>query len=231
MINMCKWFKKDNNDVTRPHVNNYEVDDKGNIKIRVFSAHMWNHSTELSISKESIISHSDTNIICLRYEKSYNHQGFIYNFPYPKYCINYIETIEKKENFIAYKETKLETYKYESEDKIWHHVNTDTIGKEIMLERTPQEVFEKEFKSKYKLIDTMDEFNDYLSSYLDCNTWCRKKLYNKMKELGLGDGFINQFADLIGNDLNKYYAMIDLANEVTDKDTLMYLYTYKFQKN
>jgi hypothetical protein len=68
-----------------------------------------------------------------------------------------------------------------------------------------------------------------MSSTLDCNTWCRKKVYNKIKELGLGDGFINQFADLIGNDLDKYHAMIDLANEVTDKDTLMYLYTYKFR--
>ena len=52
-----------------------------------------------------------------------------------------------------------------------------------------------------------------------------------MKELGLCDGFINNFADLIGNDLNKYHAMIDLASEVKDRDTLMYLYTYKFRKD
>ena len=227
---MCKWFKRDDNKASKPQVNNYKIDDKGNIEIRVFSW-VYNIPIELLLSKESIISQSNENIVFKRYQTFYNHQTiFPHGFPSPTYLIDYTKTIEKKENFITYKETKLETYEHRS-NGVWNLINTDVIGKEITLERTPQEVFEKEFKSKYKLIDTMDEFNDYLSSALDCNTWCRKKLYDKMKELGLGDGFINQFADLIGNDLNKYYAMIDLATEVTDKDTLMYLYTYKFQKN
>lgn len=140
------------------------------------------------------------------------------------------KSIEEKENYIKYKETQLKTYEYFKEEKYWKLINTDIIGTEIVYEKTPLEVFKENCKSKYKLLETEDEFNEYITSTLDCNTWCRNKLYNKMKKLELGDGFINQFADLIGNDLDKYHAIIDLANEITDKDTLMYLYTYKFGK-
>lgn len=136
---------------------------------------------------------------------------------------------EYKRNYIHYRRIDIETYKYSLEKQYWELISTVKGKSEIDYELTPLERF-KDYGSKYKLIETEDEFNEYLSSTLDCNTWCRMKLYNKMKELGLGDGFINQFADLVGNDLDKYHAMIDLANEVSDKDTLMYLYTYKFSQ-
>ena len=51
-----------------------------------------------------------------------------------------------------------------------------------------------------------------------------------MKELNLGNGFITDFADLIGNDRDKYHTMVDLASEVKDLDILMYLLVYKFGK-
>ena len=244
-MNMFKWFKK-NKDVESEEpnkkeeikdpkkikiANNYEVKDNGDISIR------FEHSTrngygwtryEHSISKESIISHTKNNIVCKHYEYFYNHENPWYigvgSFPYVENVVKY------KKNLIKYKETQIQTLKYYPEEEVWRVVNVDNINKEIVFEETPLEVFLKSFKGKYKLIETEDEFNDYLSSTFDCDTWCRKKLYDKMKELGLGDGFINSFADLVGNNLDKYHAMIDLANEVTDKDTLMYLYTYKFRQ-
>lgn len=207
--------------------NNYNIDDKGNIIIiDVICGQRW--FSDLSIPKESIISHTEKSIVFKDYVTTYNHR---ITWGYDNYYIDYTQTMENKENFIQYKETQIKTFKYVSGIERWSLNERETVGTEVISERTPLDVFEKEFKSKYKLIETEDEFNDYISSTLDCDTWCRKKLYNKMKELGLGGGFINQFADLVGNNLDKYYAMIDLANEVSDKDTLMYLYTYKFGKN
>lgn len=245
---MFGWFKKNKNvedeqlnkteNVEKPVekqkeikiANNYEVKDNGNISIK------FEHSThngygwaryERSISKESILSHTKNNIACKHFEYFYNHEN--------PWCVSTVpwadvkDIVEYKENLIKYKEEQIQTLEYYPEERLWRVANVDTIGKEVVYEKTPLEVFVESFEGKYKLIETEDEFNDYVSSSLDCNTWCRMKLYNKMKELGLGDGFINSFADLVGNDLEKYHAMIDLASEVTDKDTLMYLYTYKFK--
>lgn len=205
--------------------NNYKIDDKGNIVISALCGGGW--FPEYSISKEAIISYTENSIVFKDYVTTYNHQ---ITWGCENYYIDYTQTMENKENFIQYKETQIKTFKFFSSWTRWNLSNSETVGTEVLSERTPLDVFEKEFESKYKLIETTDEFNEYMASALDCDTWCRKKLYDKMKELGLGDGFINQFADLIGNDLDKYHAMIDLANEVADKDTLMYLYTHKFSK-
>ena len=242
---MFNWFNKNENveneesnkteKVEKPKeikiANNYEVKDNGDISIK-FEHHTHNGygwtRYEHSISKESIISHTKNNIVCKHYEYFYNHENPWYvgvsSLP------DVEDVIEYKENLIKYKETQIQTLEYYPEERLWKVTNVDNIGRDVVSEKTPLEVFLESFKSKYKLIETEDELNDYLSSTLDCNTWCRMKLYNKMKELGLGDGFINSFADLVGNDLDKYHAMIDLANEVSDKDTLMYLYTYKFKE-
>lgn len=238
MVDMCKWFNKNKNEkeikenkITNNIVNNYETKENGDIKIKVLMRDIFygrnTYKRDIVISKSSIISHTKNSIVFKDYR-------YYYNFEYNGYVSAYADTnksIEEKENFIKYKEAQIKTYEYLKEDNCWKLKNTDVVGTEVVSEKTPLEIFKDESESKYKLIETEDEFNEYMSSSLDCDTWCRKKLYNKMKELGLGDGFINQFADLVGNDLDKYYAMIDLANEVSDKDTLMYLYTYKFRKD
>lgn len=224
MFNLFKENKEDNKDkvnVKENKTNNYE--DKGN-KI-VINVHMiyagWYSYDDITIPKSSIITHTNDTIIFKDYETSYN-----YNMAY--------KSIENKEIFIEYKNTYIKTYtytkKFHCDEWYWKQTGRKLENREIISKKTPLEIF-KEYNSKYKLIETEEELNKYLSSTLDCDTWCRMKLYNKMKELGLGDGFINNFADLVGNDLDKYHAMIDLANEVTDKDTLMYLYTYKFRKD
>lgn len=232
---MFNWFKnKDEEEAKEVKVvfnkNNYEKTENGDIKIRV----EWNFNywIDMEIPKDDIVSHAEKIIVFKDYRNYYNFESsYYYNFESGRIFYNEIpcKSIENKKNLIKYKETQLKTYEYFKEDKCWKLTSTNVVGTEIAYEKTPLEVF-NDNESKYKLIETEEEFNEYLSSDLDCDTWCRKKLYGKMKDLGLGDGFINQFADLVGNDLDKYHGMIDLAGEVTDKDTLMYLYTYKFSK-
>lgn len=113
---------------------------------------------------------------------------------------------------------------------VWVIYENKFVEKHLIEELSIQEYFKRYYDSKYKLIETEDELNEYLESKLSCDDWCRLKLVKKMKEIELGDGFINGFADLIGNDLDKYHQMIDLANECSDKDILMYLFTFKFGK-
>ena len=227
IIDLFNWSNEDTKDIIS---NNYQIDDNGCIKIKV-QKDVWlggtSRTKDISIDKSLIVSHTENNIEFRSYEYYSNFE------PKTIYGIQYgdsNEPIESKQNFIRYKEKQIHTYEYSKEDECWKFIKRDIVGREVVSKTTPLEIFVNQRDSKYKLIETIDEFNNYLSSALDCDTWCRKKLYDKMKELGLGDGFINQFADLVGNDLDKYHAMIDLANEVTDKDTLMYLYTYKFRK-
>lgn len=233
---MFKWFNRNKNEskeikeeikeTKKIKPDNYNIDDNGNIKAKVVSNGFYYN---FSIPKESIISHSEKIITFYSHVDWYNHQTkFGYDGWGDRFFVNYDQTMENKEEFIEYKETQIKTLEHLSDNR-WNFVKKETVKNEIVSKRTPLEVFVEEFNCKYKLIETVDEFNNYLSSALECDTWCRKKLYDKMKELGLGDGFINSFADLVGNDLDKYHAMIDLANEVSDKDTLMYLYTYKFK--
>lgn len=242
MVSMCKWFNKnkDEKEVREVKIvdgntnngNNYETKENGDIKIKVevnsVVNYWFKYKDDMVIPKDDIVSHTENIIVFKDYRDYYNFESSYmgYNF----YGGNPCMSIENKESFIKYKETQLKTYEYFKEEKCWKLTSTNVVGAEIVYKKTPLEVFNYNESKKYKLIETEEELYDYIKSTLDCDTWCRKKLYDKMKELGLGDGFINQFADLVGNDLNKYHAMIDLANEVTDKDTLMYLYTYKFSK-
>jgi hypothetical protein len=223
---MFKWFNKNKNE--KP--SNYTITSNNEIEIKIFDAASWAVWETLLIPVSSVISYNEERIIFEDADISYSHYTEYCGLRHIEQCRNHAKAIDKKENFIECKETWVKTFKYNPEEQWWKLVTQSKIKVEEISNRTPLEIFKEEYKSKYKLIETEEEFNDYLSSALDCDTWCRKKLYDKMRELGLGDGFINQFADLVGNDLDKYYAMIDLANEVYDKDTLMYLYTYKFGK-
>lgn len=227
IIDLFNWSNEDVKDMIS---NNYQIDDNGCIKIQV-QRDTWLSGTsrikDISIDKSLIVSHTENKIAFKSYKYYFNFEN---KNLYEIYS-NSDLSIENKEDLIQYKEEQIHTYEYSKQDKYWKFVTKDIVGREIESKKTPLEIFVNRWNAKYKLIETIDEFSEYISSALDCNTWCRKKLYDKMKELGLGDGFINQFADLVGNDLDKYHAMIDLANEVADKDTLMYLYTYKFGKN
>lgn len=236
MVGMFDWFNKytketeEIKDSNKINKNNYETLEDGDIKIKTkvqYAFAIGEYTDNITLKKSSIISHTENNIVYKDYRYYYNFECPIYG-SHPFADTN--KSIENKENLVKYKETQLKIYEYFDKDKCWKLKDVNVVGTEIEYEKTPLEVFKEEYKSKYKLIETEEEFNEYMSSTLDCDTWCRKKLYDKMKELGLDDGFINQFADLVGNNLDKYHAMIDLANEVTDKDTLMYLYTYKFGK-
>lgn len=224
-------YKENNN------VKNYKVKPDGNIEIKIRDNDFpswYSIPTSITIEKSSIISHTKNSIIYKDYVVYYNFQN-CERSPFGSHMVTSAapeKSIERKNNLIKYRKMVINTYVYLSRKKFWNviGIDNDNVGEEVLLEKTPLEVFKENYNSKYKLIETEDEFNEYMNSTLDCDTWCRKKLYNKMKELGLGDGFINQFADLVGDSLDKYHAMIDLANEVSDKDTLMYLYTYKFRR-
>lgn len=92
--------------------------------------------------------------------------------------------------------------------------------------KTCMDVF-KELGS-YKLIETEAEFEDYLNSNVSSDDWCMHKLAKTMLSLNFGQGFINGFADLIGNDLQRYHEMIDLSKECKSRDILMYLLVKKY---
>ena len=214
---MFKWFKKNKNETSETKIEkraNYIERNNGNIEICLGDCF---YTQYVVIPKSSISSHTEDVIVFERHEKSLNH--------------SLANAIEDKVDSVQLDKTLAVTCVYHTYYHYWEIEDRKIVATKEVSRKSPLEVFVKNYESKYKLIETEDEFSEYLSSTLDCDTWCRKKLYTKMKELGLGDGFINQFADLIGNDLDKYHAMIDLANETSDKDTLMYLYTYKFGKD
>lgn len=224
---MFNWFKKNKaNETKEEKKKNYKELDNGDISLCIedYGYFMPNdkyrryYTTSINIPKSSIIS-CDNNY--MTFEHSETEQEY-----------SRFDAIEEKKDYIVSTKDLLVLCSNRSMEtrNLWSIVRKEVVSSKEVSRQTPLEVFTTDFKSQYKLIETEDEFNDYLASTLDCNTWCRRKLYNKMKEVGLGDGFINEFADLIGNDLDKYHAMIDLAGEVSDKDTLMYLYTYKFGK-
>ena len=235
-LNIKNFEEKESSfEIEEVKANNYETKENGDIVIKAETGYSYGwispskHTEDFVIHKDSIISHTENSIEFKKYRHYFNFESkYFYGFLMQNM---YSKPIEKKEDLVKYKETQVKTYTYSKKDKCWKLAKTDVIGREIVSKKTPLKVFKEEYESKYKLIESEEEFNEYITSTLDCDTWCRRKLYNKMKEVGLGDGFINEFADLVGNDLDKYHAMIDLANEVSDKDTLMYLYTYKFRED
>lgn len=237
---MFKWFKRNQNQnktiedlVEEKFKNsiknntNYQELEDGSIKIKYRYDDYDNFTSFMEIPKDLIVSHTEDTIIVKDYR---NYANFNAYTKWGNFEISCAElAIDKKQNFITYKQTYFKTYVYDSKDKFWKRVSKEFVSKEIESEKTPKEIFE-ENKCKYKLIEGEEEFDEYLKSKLDADTWSRKKLYNKMREFGLGNGFIEEFSDLIGNDLKKYHTMINLASEVSDPDTLMYLYVYKFKK-
>lgn len=233
---MFKWFKRNQNQnkteanptesVKKSKPNYEELEDGSKVIVVDYSDIHYYGTMPITFSKDSIIFHTEDTIIVKDYAHCVNFktrsQWGNFEVDSPKLAI------DKKENFVTYKYTYLKTYVYDSVHESWRLINKELVSKEIESEKTPKEIFQ-ENKCKYKLIEGEEEFDEYLESKLDADTWSRKKLYNKMREFGLGNGFIEEFSDLIGNDLKKYHTMINLASEVSDPDTLMYLYVYKFK--
>lgn len=188
---------------------NYDKLENGNISIT-----LGVNYKRIVIRNKDILLLKPGEIICLKYFEKFNKPQVT-------------DIIECKTNLTSWIECYKITYVYLwSSD--WILSNEELIKKTNYITIPFNDVFVNKLNSKYKLIETLEELNEYKSSTLSCDDWCRLKLINKMKELGLGDGFINSFVDLIGNDLDKYHQMIDLANECNDRSTLMYMYTYKF---
>lgn len=178
----------------------------------------WSLPEAIYVEKENIIELSSREIKCYRIFDEQNH--------------DYASLIKHKEDLKTWQEKWEYTYRYEDNYYLygWREITRFKV-EEFNYQVTPiQEVFTDKLGGKYKLIESVDELNAYLLSNLFCNDWCRLKLISTMKSLNLGDGFITGFADLIGNDLEKYHLMIDLAKEVKDIDTLMYMFVYKFGK-
>lgn len=184
------------------------------------------HLSCINIKKEDILELNNNMIKCIMYEDKCNeHTRAYWNGETP--IVTY-SLIEDKVDHIEWKQKSINTYSHLND---YWYLRSSKLVEKFDQQTTPiQELFAKKWHSKYKLIESEEELNNYLQSKLSCDDWCRLKLVTKMKELNLGMGFITAFADLIGNDLDKYHTMIDLASEVKDKDILMYLFVYKFGK-
>lgn len=126
------------------------------------------------------------------------------------------------------KKAEYKTYKFNRKKEYWVYESEEQKVEDTFV-LSLEEIFD-EFNSEFCLLESKEELLDYLNSKFDLPTWGRLKVVRKMKELGLGMGFITHFAELIGTDLDKYRAMVDLAEEIEDKDLLMYLYVNKFGK-
>lgn len=92
-----------------------------------------------------------------------------------------------------------------------------------------KELFAKDEVYPVDFIENEEELDDYYDSQFDYWEWKSNKIANKMKEYGLGDVFIKSFSKRIDT-LDKYYEMIDLANEIEDKNLFMSLFVEKFKE-
>lgn len=214
-------------------INHFLSEDDEKISIQVKSSTNFNkyHVGVVTILKSDIIELSKETIKCYEVLRNENFIESSFDGYSLKLYSNLRHAIENKQDYIKSENKYIVTYGYEKNEIYWEkNAYREKIESKIVKKMTPKEVFTKVCESKYKLIETEEELDSYLNSKLSCDDWCRLKLYTKMRELGFGNGFIDSFADLIGNDLNKYHQMIDLASETNDRDTLMYLYTYKFGK-
>lgn len=133
-------------------------------------------------------------------------------------CIEYKVDQEKK------RVKKIIEFKFQDNEWI---INSEEILESNLIEIiTPKESFK--YLGFYKLIETEDEFDNYMNSNFSCDIWCQIKVTKTMIDLGLGSGFISGFGDLIGTYLDRYKLMIELSKECDDRDLLMYMLIKKF---
>lgn len=96
-------------------------------------------------------------------------------------------------------------------------------------ENDVKELFAKDEVYPIDFIENEEELDGYYNSQFDYWGWRSNKVTNKMKEYGLGDTFIKSFSNRIDT-LEKYNEMIDLANEIEDKNLFMSLFVEKFKE-
>lgn len=94
----------------------------------------------------------------------------------------------------------------------------------LVSSTTPIEKFIEE-GSKYKLIESKQEFLEYLDSSYDSNMFCDLKLYRTLKNFGLDANEIQKKADWVGYDLQKYKKLVEIMEESKgDKELFEFLY-------
>lgn len=72
----------------------------------------------------------------------------------------------------------------------------------------------------YKLIESEQEFLEYLNSPYDCNMFCDLKLYRTLKNFDLGLDEIQKKVRIIGRDLRKYKKLVAIMKESKDDKEL-----------
>lgn len=92
-----------------------------------------------------------------------------------------------------------------------------------------KELFVKDNIYPIGFIENEEDLDNYYNSQFLYEDWKSEKISNKMKEYGLGDVFIKSFSNRIDT-LEKYNEMIDLANEIEDKNLFMSLFVEKFKE-
>lgn len=107
-------------------------------------------------------------------------------------------------------------------DKFFHK---NYNGKNVNI----KELFAKDELYPLDFIENEEELDVYYNSKFNYEEWVFNKISNKMKEYGLGDVFIKSFSNRIDT-LEKYNEMIDLANEIEDKNLFMSLFVEKFKE-
>lgn len=166
----------------------------------------------------------NNNLINIQTEE-YEYTQDINNIKNPKYAINifgfcdtgdYIES-KKDKLFVKY----IAEYLIKDEDGCTPKICEYSIVKdsiEIIKRITPLDIFRDEYKGTYKLIDSEEEFNEYMNSEIELNHWCYLKVGNLLEQYGHGLVF-HEFIKNI-NTIKKYNILKSILEEIKDPSVL-----------
>lgn len=179
---------------------------------------------EKHTNKKRIESEQDTTKTI--YEPDINVPNYLQNGIPISWSVDKSILIESKEKELKIFEAKGTSITYVCEFSL--KTKFKEKNRKLVKIITYKEVFRE--LGHVKLIETEAELDDYYNSSLNINDWCRLKLVKKMKEIGLDDGFIYEFGDMIGNDIDKYKSLTNIAKECRNIDLLKYMLIYKYGK-
>lgn len=101
----------------------------------------------------------------------------------------------------------------------------------ISITKGGVEFFREYIKDKpLYLIETEEEYLDFMNSHLKITTWCWLKVSNKLKEYNLVPAF-NIFIDNIGLSLDKYKIMVSLLEVIKDPSVLYLAFKDNFPES
>lgn len=137
---------------------------------------------------------------------------------------------EQKENYEVYENKGVRTLELKTDlytgwlvvpTTAEGYVETSKIQTEHNLIRssTPLEEFHEK-GSKYRLIDSEEEFQEYLDYPYDISLFCDLKLYRTLKGFGLDGDEIQKKARVVGHDLLKYNKLLAIMDESKDNREL-----------